>query len=224
MFDFVEKINCFLSSSFSMYWFTTDFSKFMFWNCFIYDKKNFCHIFKNEIVENRKLINKIINEMNRRLKSIMKIEWKFNNAIRKFVLHNLFDKKFEWKWNKNHDKIKRKIKNDIDWFRYQKKIFFSLLMFFVQKCQKNKSNIFVMKNDVFSHVSKMQNQWIISFFHNVSLILHRIFIDIEVLKLLWCDNSLDLNMIKFCWWWMKRKIDEKNKFVSIQQNSMYQIR
>ena len=31
-------------------------------------------------------------------------------------------------------------------------------MSFAQKCQKNKFNIFVMKNDAFSHVSKMQNQ------------------------------------------------------------------
>ena len=108
-----------------MYWFSiTNFSKFMFWNCFSYDKKNFCHIFKDETMKKRKLIKKIINEMNKRLKSIMKIEWKFNNAIRKFVLQNVKKMKSEWKWNKTHDKIKRKIKNDIDWFRHQKQIFF----------------------------------------------------------------------------------------------------
>ena len=201
-----------------MYWLSiTNFSKFMFWNCFFYDKKNFCHIFKNEIVKKRKLIKKIINVMNKRLKSIMKIEWKFNNAIRRLALNNLKKMKFQWRWNKNHDKIKRKIKNDIDWFRYQKQIFFSYLMSFALKCQKNKSNILVMKNDVLSHASKMQNQWIIIFLFNDVCWFYRVFMNINVMKLLWCDNSLDLNMIKFCWWWMKRKVDEKNEFTFIQQ-------
>ena len=45
-----------------MYWFSkTDFSKFMFWDCFSYDKKTLCHIFKDEIVKEQKLIRKIIN-------------------------------------------------------------------------------------------------------------------------------------------------------------------
>ena len=49
-------------------------------------------------------------------------------------------------------------------FVIKNKFFFFHLMSFALKCQKNKSNIFVIKNDVSSHVSKMQNQWIIIFF------------------------------------------------------------
>ena len=156
--------------------------------------------------------------MNKRLKSIMKIEWKLNNAIRRLALHNLKEMKSQWRWNKKHDKIKRRIKDDIDWFRYQKQILLSLLMSFALKCQKNRSNTLVMKNDASSHASKMQNQWVvISLFDDVLLILHRVFINVNVLKLLWCDNSLDLNMIELCWWWMKRKVDERDEFTSVQQ-------
>ena len=152
-----------------MYWLSiTDFSKFMFWNCFFYDKKSLCHIFKDETVKERKLVKKIISAMNKRLKSIMKIEWKLNNAIRRLALNNLKKIKSQWKWNKNHDKIERRTRDDIDWFRYQKQIFFSHLMPFALKCQKNKSNTLVMKNDASSHASKMQNQWvIISLFNDV---------------------------------------------------------
>ena len=39
----------------------------------------------------------------------------------------------------------------------------------------------------------------------------------NVLKLIWCGNSPDLNMIEPCWWWMKRKVGERGEFTSIQQ-------
>ena len=36
-----------------------------------------------------------------------------------------------------------------------------------------------------------------------------VFISIDILRLIWCGNSPDLNMIEPCWIWMKRETTKK---------------
>ena len=55
---------------------------------------------------------------------------------------------------------------------------------------KDRSNIVVQEDKTLSHVSKHQNI---------------VFMNYRVLRLLWSDNSSDLNMIESCWSWMKKQ-------------------
>ncbi len=54
-------------------------------------------------------------------------------------------------------------------------------------------NIIVQENKTLSHAFKHQDL---------------VFMNTEVLRLLWSSNSSDLNMIESCWFWMKKKITQ----------------
>lgn len=102
-------------------------------------------------------------------------------------------------------------KKRINWYRYQKKIYqnqiFHIsfinkiqililkLLKFAQKCKKDRPDTIVMKNKVSTHASQYQKT---------------VYILFDIFKMLWCDNFLNLNMIKLCWSWMKCQITRKD--------------
>jgi hypothetical protein len=60
---------------------------------------------------------------------------------------------------------------------------------------QNRFNIIVQEDNTLSHAYKHQDL---------------VFMNVDVLRLLWSSNSLDLNMIESCWFWMKRIITRKD--------------
>ncbi len=70
-------------------------------------------------------------------------------------------------------------------------ILLSKLLSFAKECLKNRLNVIVNEDTALSHAFKHQDL---------------VFMKVKVLRLLWSNNSSDLNMIEWCWSWMKRKI------------------
>jgi hypothetical protein len=101
-----------------------EISEFMFWDCFSYDKKNSCHVWKAEIAVEKRAAQREIDQMNERLKLLIKQQWKLETKIKRMKLRNSDDRKSIWKWDERHEKIVRKEKDDIDWYRYQEMSFF----------------------------------------------------------------------------------------------------
>jgi transposase len=123
------------------------------------------------------------------------------NDMRRLSTRNILDIKLKWKWNEMHEKmIRKEEKEDIDWWRYQKVILLSKLISFAQKCNKKRQEVdlpsmIVQENKIPSHASKHQ---ILVFSRH------------EIERLLWPENSPDLNIIESCWFWMKRRTTRKD--------------
>ena len=170
----------------------------MFWKCFFYDHKKSYHIWKSKTFKEKTKIKNFLKKYNEKLKSIIKNAWKFSMFMQKLDLRNVSNTKLKWIWDKTHDKtVRENKKNDINWYRYQRHVLISLLLSFAKKCMKIKSNTLIMKNEAFAHKFKHQNS---------------VFINADILRFIWCNNSSDLNMIESCWWWMKRWITRKDEF------------
>ncbi len=116
-----------------------EFSEFVFWDCYSYDKKRSFHIWKAETATEKQVAQKEKNEINARLKLIVEENWKLETSMRQMRLKNSEDRKLNWKWDKRYEKVVRKKKNDFDWYRYQKMSFFMKI---------KKSMIFQMKWDI----------------------------------------------------------------------------
>ena len=84
-------------------------------------------------------------------------------------------------------------KGGIDWWRYQQKILIPKLLPFAQECKKERPGTIVQKDKAPAHNSKHQRQ---------------VFLDFDVLRMLWVGNSPDCNQIEPCWIWMKRKVSK----------------
>ena len=163
------------------------FSEFMFWGCFTYDRKGPFHIWQKETSAEKKASIAYIDALNEALEPKLKAEWELNTAVERMGLRNKAGKKPQWKWDKAHGKIVRDgKKGGIDWYRYQTVILLKKLIPFAQSCGPE---YYVMEDKAPPHASKHQDQ---------------IFMDANVLRLMWCGNSPDLNPIESCWWWMKR--------------------
>ncbi len=143
--------------------------------------------------------------MNQTIERVKKENWKMTNEMRRLSTRNLLEKKSQWRWNEEHDKmIRKEDKENIDWWRYQNVILLSKLISFAEQCNQRRKeadlfNMIVQENKVSAHVSKHQ----ISIFsrHNIE-------------RFLWSSNSSDLNMIESAWPWMKRRTTCKEAFTS----------
>ena len=176
------------------------YSEFMFWACYSYDFKGPCHVWKPALEAEKKQAKTRLAAMNAELEPIKKAEWEAEQA-RKLALRQV---KYgtrksggtvaEWKWDKAHGKIIRADKGGIDWYRYQEIILKKKLISFAKACRLARANIIVMEDGASAHVSKHQEP---------------VWLDANILRLLWCGNSPDLNMIESCWWWMKTRITRK---------------
>ena len=153
--------------------------EFMFWGCFTYDRKGPFHIWKDETAAETKESKAYIDAMNEVLEPKLKAEWEFETAMRRMGLKNMGGTKPAWKWDQKHGKIVRNAKKGgIDWYRYQTVILLKLLIPFAKICGPE---ALIQEDKAPSHASKHQNQ---------------IFLDANVLRLMWCGNSPDLNPIE----------------------------
>ncbi len=98
-------------------------------------------------------------------------------------LRNKAGPKPKWKWDQNHDKVVRKGKGGIDWYRYQKEILLPKLIPFARECMIDRSDTLVQEDKASAHASKHQDV---------------IFMNASILRLLWSANSPDLNAIESC--------------------------
>ena len=166
------------------------FSEFMFWGSFSYDKKGPFHIWKPETAKDKREAQIDIDKMNEELEEDAKTQWELEVGMRRMGLQNQGGRRPVWKWDKQHGKIVREGKGGIDWYRYQKNILLPKLIPFAEECKMERPNTIVQEDKAPSHASKHQD---------------KVFMDANILRLLWPGNSPDLNMIEPNWIWMKRE-------------------
>lgn len=171
------------------------FSEFMFWGAFSYDRKGPCHIWKAESAGEKKQAEKEIERLNKALEPIKRQEWELSTGMRRLGLRNKPGKKPEWRWNKQNGKyVRESKKGGIDAWRYQKVILKPLLIPFAQECKKDRPNMVVQEDGAPAHAHEMQEQ---------------VYMDANVMKMIWPGNSPDLNQIEPLWWYMKRRATRK---------------
>lgn len=73
---------------------------------------------------------------------------------------------------------------------YQSQVLIPKLLKFAQECKLDRPDTIVMEDKAPAHTSKHQEP---------------VFMTLDILRMLWCGNSPDLNMIEPCWPWMKRQ-------------------
>ncbi len=92
------------------------------------------------------------------MKPIVKAEWELETRMRRMRLRNPNDRKSIWKWNERHDKIVRKEKNDIDWYRYQKMSYFiqirEIISFKFEIMKQRKTNLIIFSDEKVSSVNE----------------------------------------------------------------------
>lgn len=95
------------------------YSEFMFWGCFLYDKKGPCHIWQLETATERKKAQAVIDKLNEELEPRMREEWELNTGIRWMGLRNLPGPKLGWRFTEATGKLVRNQGHGgIDWWRY----------------------------------------------------------------------------------------------------------
>ena len=168
------------------------YSEFMFWGAFSYDKKGPFRIWKPETAAEKREAQAEIDKMNEEMEEEAKAkkQWELEVAMKRMGLRKPGGRKPVWKWDKSHGKIVRDAKGGIDWYRYQKKILLPKLIPFAEKCKMERPNTIVQEDKAPSHASKHQE---------------KVFMNANILRLLWPGNSPDLNMIEPCWIYMKRE-------------------
>lgn len=63
--------------------FILEFSEFMFWGSFSYDRKGPYYIYQKKTAAERKAADQKIEKLNKELEPIKKAEWKHNTAVRR---------------------------------------------------------------------------------------------------------------------------------------------
>ena len=169
--------------------------EFMWWSCFSYDKKGPYHVWKPETKAEKKKAEEELKALNDRNEPELKAEWELQTGMRRMGLRNKGGPKPQWRFTKETGKIVRESqKGGIDWYRYQKKILIPKLIPFAQECKKERPGTLVQEDKAPAHASKHQEV---------------VFSLADVMRLIWCGNSPDLNAIEPAWPWMKRKTTAK---------------
>ena len=77
------------------------------------------HIWKQKTAVEKQTTTVELEKLNKSLKIEVKLQWKLITDMRYTNLRNKFDKRPEWKFTKNTDKLtKTKKKHGIDWWLY----------------------------------------------------------------------------------------------------------
>ena len=169
--------------------------EFMFWGCFSYDKKGLCHIWKPETAAEKRACQADLDRMNALLEPEAKEAWELETGMRRMGLRNPPGQKPKWKFTAETGKITISgKKGGITWYRYQKQVLIPKLLKFAQACKLERPDTMVMEDKAPAHASKFQDP---------------VFMEMDILRLMWCGNSPDLNMIEPCWIWMKRETTKK---------------
>lgn len=99
-------------------------SEFMFWGSFSYDHKGPCHIYEPESIAAKKKAEQELEIANRGRYERAKLEWELNNSFRRLHLRPNRGKKPQFRFSKKTGKLVRDGGSGIDWYRYQKVIYF----------------------------------------------------------------------------------------------------
>ena len=169
--------------------------KFMFWGSFSYDKKGPCYVWKKKTAAEKRECEVELAAMNQRLEPQCKKEWELETGLRRMGLRNLDGKKSKWKFTAVTEKIIISgNKGEITWYRHQKKVLIPKLLKFAEECKKERLDTMVIEDKAPAYAFKHQDS---------------VYMAADILRLPWCGNSPDLNMIEPCWAWMKRQITRK---------------
>ena len=165
----------------------------MFWGCFFYNYKELYHIWKAESSTEKAAAAKIINELNKQYKPAAKAEWELLIFMCWIGLWNKKSLKFTWWYTEADGKlIKHAQKGDIDWWYYQTIILKLLLLPFAQNLKKIYDNAHEPDKTSSGHVYVQENK-VSAHNHHAQ---QAIFINADILCLLWPENSSDLNTIE----------------------------
>lgn len=149
---------------------------------------------------NRETSQKTLNELNKILYKKVKIEWESLQFIQDmFCEASWWDKKSDFKVYWWSIQLKKSKKDEIDWWRYQTEIAKPLLIPFAQKMMKDQSKTVIVEDDTSSHIAKKNKQ---------------IFMNAEVIQMLWSGNSSDLNAIEPAWFHLKRDTTKRKALTS----------
>ncbi len=168
----------------------------MFQGCFTYNKKGPCHIWKDETAAEKKEAIEFIQKQNEEHEAKHKAKWELNTAIARIgIQRNRGSRKLVWKHTtKNRAMTQSGQKGGIDQWRYQKHILKAKLIPFAKKMKLLQPDTIVQEDKAPTYASKWQAPFF-SFY--------------KVLRLLWPGNSPDLNMIKPCQMWIKRRTTKR---------------
>ena len=164
------------------------YSEFMFWGCFSYDHKGPYHIWRPETSQERKLADADLKEMNKELEPFCHAEWEITKPMSRLRLDRRNPGRVpEWKWTKANGKLTRGKGKGIDWYRYQKQVLLPKLIPFAKRCG---ADFQVQEDNAPAHA------------HRANVTLMNM---MDVIRLFWCPNSPDLNMIEPTWFYLKRQ-------------------
>ena len=154
--------------------------KFIFWGCFLYDRKGPCYIWQSKTEKEKTETIKKINQSNFDSESFLK------------ELQELINPGKTWHFDAAHGKMERRAKKGgIDWYRYQKIILEKKLLPFAFRYKNLDGDTLVQEDRILSY--RYYNQ-------------PRIFDFQSIKKMLWLGNSPDLNAIELYQPYMKRRI------------------
>lgn len=179
----------------------SDYTKFMFWECFLYDYKGPCYCWKSETAKEKKSAEDQIKDLNRRLEPIPRQEWELSKGTNRLGLWGIGDPKPVQKFTKaTRAYVCKKASKNIDWWRYQMVILEPLLISFAKKCNikqllASKLPMLIQKDKTLVHASKYQDE--VFWLHNI-------------MQLLWPGNSPNMNMIELCWPQIKQTTTKKD--------------
>ncbi|EOA86837.1 uncharacterized protein SETTUDRAFT_87293 [Exserohilum turcica Et28A] len=114
------------------------YSEFMFWGCFLYDKKGPCHIYQLETKAEREDAARRIEQLNAELEPLQREEWELSESMRRTGLRNKRGRKPQWRWTEKTGKLVRKSGGGIDWWRYQACVLIPKLIPFAKECLQDR--------------------------------------------------------------------------------------
>lgn len=126
----------------------------MFWRSFSYDNKGPCHIWELKTSEHRKVATGKLKKINRELDSVLKAQWIEKEATCYANQAWPRGRHAIWKGDAAYNKLERKSRESIDWYRYQNVILKRKLLPFLEKCKKSRLNTIMVENRAASHATK----------------------------------------------------------------------
>ena len=181
-----------------------DYTKMMFWDCYIFELRDLSFMFSKETISERHEAQKNLNDRNTNYLTQQQI-------IKKHFLTKQV-KKFKSKRFKRISKSEevllernKNVKEEIDWYRYQTYVLLPRLISFIHDVIVKYDECFLIQDGASSHNAWQQEELL--------KIPH-------LTVLLWSSNSLDLNQIEPCWYYLKRKVSKRSYSPTIKEGTI----